>query len=157
MSILYCRDCGVDVSGEPLFRRVTFALEPGDKVGLVGPNGAGKTTLLKACLGDWPLESGEVYLNGTTGFLPQNPSLAEEGTVWQSMLAEQRELVALGEELRVLEREMGRSDDDKIMARYAALTERFEREGGYALEAQVRRILAGLDLEEARRRDLATV
>ncbi|KLU61570.1 putative ABC transporter ATP-binding protein YbiT [Peptococcaceae bacterium CEB3] len=149
MSILYGRGCGVDVSGEALFRQVTFALEAGDKVGLVGPNGAGKTTLLKACLGEWPLESGQVYLTGSVGFLPQNPVLEGEETVWEGMLTERADLIRVGEELRTLETQMSQPDQ-KLMQRYAALTETFERQGGYALEAQVRRILAGLDLSEER-------
>lgn len=139
----------MDVSGVALFRQATFALEPGDKVGLVGPNGAGKTTLLKACLGEWPLESGQVYVTGSVGFLPQNPVLEGEETVWAGMLAERSDLIRMGEELRTLETQMSRPDE-KMMEHYAALTEAFERQGGYALEAQVRRILAGLDLSEER-------
>ncbi|MHB1653952.1 MAG: ABC-F family ATP-binding cassette domain-containing protein [Desulfitobacteriaceae bacterium] len=148
MSILYCRDCGVDVAGEALFRDVSFALELGDKVGLVGPNGAGKTTLIRACLGEWFLESGQVHLTGTVGYLPQTPSLEETGTVFQSMLMVRADIIRLREQLHTLERQMAEEHDGKILERYAALTESYEREGGYALEAQIRKILAGLGLEK---------
>lgn len=146
MSILYCRSCGVDVSGEALFRQVTFAVEKGEKVGLVGPNGAGKTTLLRACLGEHPLESGEVFLTGTWGYLPQNPLVENRGTVWESMLAERADLIEMKEQLHVLEERMAHTADEKVFAQYSALTERFETMGGYALEAQVRKILSGLGL-----------
>lgn len=144
MSIVYCQDCGVDIAGEPLFRKVTFALEGTDKAGLVGPNGAGKTTLLRALLGEWPLESGRIHLSATVGYLPQNPSLDGGGTVLEAMLEERGDLVALRGELRLLEQKMAM--DESLLSRYAELTERFEREGGYALEAQIRRVLAGLGL-----------
>ncbi len=148
MSILYCQGCGVDIAGEALLRNITFALEATDKAGLVGPNGAGKTTLIKAFLGKWPLESGQVHLSATVGYLPQNPSLHEGGTVFEAMLEERADLGQMQDELRLLEQKMGA--DEKLLSRYAELTERFEREGGYALEAQIRKILAGLGLSEER-------
>jgi iron complex transport system ATP-binding protein len=68
--------CGVD--------HVSFAVSPGEIVGVVGPNGAGKTTLLRVCAGLLEPQNGEVFLKGrplrewpraararTLGFLPQ--------------------------------------------------------------------------------------
>lgn len=148
MSILYCRNCGVDVSGEPLFRQVTFGVEKGEKVGLVGPNGAGKTTLLKACLGEHRLESGQVHLTGTVGYLSQNPLIEEQGTVWERMLDERADLIEMRNQLRNLEEKMAVSSDDRVFEQYSLLTESFERLGGYALEAQIRKILSGLGLAD---------
>lgn len=148
MSILYCRSCGVDVSGEALFRQVTFGVEKGEKVGLVGPNGAGKTTLLRACLGEQRLESGQVHLTGTVGYLPQNPLIEEQGTVWESMLAERSDLIEMRNQLHALEKKMSLNPEEKVFEQYSALTESFERSGGYALEAQIRKILSGLGLGE---------
>lgn len=148
MSILYCRNCGVDVSGEALFRQVTFGIEAGEKVGLVGPNGAGKTTLLRACLGELRLESGQVQITGTYGYLPQNPLLAEGGTAWESMLEERSEIIQMREQMRLLEERMAENPEEKIFEQYSTLTETYERSGGYALEAQIRKILSGLGLGE---------
>lgn len=148
MSILYCRNCGVDISGEALFRQVTFGIEPGEKVGLVGPNGAGKTTLLRACLGELRLESGQVQITGTHGYLPQNPMLEEKGCVWDSMLEERAEIIQMREQLRTLEERMAEAPQEKVFEQYSTLTESYERSGGYALEAQIRKILSGLGLEK---------
>ena len=157
MSVLACRDFGVDVSGEPLFRNVNFALEDHEKVGLVGPNGAGKTTLLRACLGEIPLEAGAIQVTRSYGYLPQTTNLEANGTVQESMLAERSDLLALWEDIRQLEEKMSTqteklrqvpSQEEKLMEQYATLTERFESEGGYALEALIRRILAGLGLDK---------
>ncbi|MDR3585840.1 MAG: ABC-F family ATP-binding cassette domain-containing protein [Desulfosporosinus sp.] len=147
MSVLFCRDCGVDISGEPLFRRVSFALENGEKAALVGPNGAGKTTLIRACLGDLRLESGEVQILGSYGYLPQTPIVEDKGSVFECVLQERADLLQMQEQLRELEEKMALTHSEKVMEQYAALTELFERQGGYALEALVRRILAGLGLE----------
>jgi len=147
MSVLFCRDCGVDISGDPLFRRVSFALENGEKAALVGPNGAGKTTLIRACLGDVRLESGEVQILGSFGYLPQTPIVEGEGSVFECVIQERADLLQMQEQLRELEEKMALTPSEKVMEQYAALTELFERQGGYALEALVRRILAGLGLE----------
>ena len=51
--------------GAPIFRNISFRLEPGKIVSILGPNGAGKTTLLN-CLADLiPPDSGEILLSGT--------------------------------------------------------------------------------------------
>ena len=147
MSVLFCRDCGVDITGEPLFRRVSFALEQGEKAALVGPNGAGKTTLIRACLGDVRLESGETKILGSYGYLPQTPIIEDEGNVFQCVLQERADLLQMQQQLRQLEEKMALTPSEKVMEQYAALTESFESQGGYALEALVRRILAGLGLE----------
>jgi len=147
MSVLLSRDCGVDISGEPLFRRISFALENGEKAALVGPNGAGKTTLIRACLGDVRLESGEVQILGSYGYLPQTPIVEDEGKVFECVIQERADLLQMQEQLRELEDKMASTPSEKVMEQYAALTESFERQGGYALEALVRRILAGLGLE----------
>ena len=44
---------------------VSFAVEPGELVGLIGPNGAGKTTLFNAINGVYPLTSGTITFQGT--------------------------------------------------------------------------------------------
>jgi len=43
---------------------LTFAVEPGEAVGIVGPNGAGKTTALSLVAGSVGLTSGRVWFDG---------------------------------------------------------------------------------------------
>jgi rhamnose transport system ATP-binding protein len=44
--------------------RVSFQLKPGEIHALMGENGAGKSTFIKIITGVYPLEEGEIYLNG---------------------------------------------------------------------------------------------
>lgn len=45
--------------------RISFSLEPGDRLGLLGRNGSGKTTLLKTLAGVYPPVSGELEVTGS--------------------------------------------------------------------------------------------
>jgi cobalt/nickel transport system ATP-binding protein len=48
---------------EPVLNNISFAIAPGESVGLIGANGAGKSSLLKILMGLLPHE-GEVAVNG---------------------------------------------------------------------------------------------
>jgi ABC-type multidrug transport system ATPase subunit len=43
---------------------VSFAVRPGEVLGLIGPNGAGKTTLLEAIAGLLPVDTGDILWRG---------------------------------------------------------------------------------------------
>ncbi|CAG9218325.1 MULTISPECIES: ATP-binding cassette domain-containing protein [Paraburkholderia] len=47
---------------KPLFEQTTFALNPGEKAGLVGANGAGKSTLFSVLLGELHADGGDVSI-----------------------------------------------------------------------------------------------
>ncbi len=44
---------------KPLFEQTTFALNPGEKAGLIGANGAGKSTLFSVLRGDLHADGGD--------------------------------------------------------------------------------------------------
>jgi len=60
-------------SDQILFTSVSFAINLGDRIGLVGPNGAGKSTLLGIVAGTVRPDSGQVHVSPGThvGYLPQ--------------------------------------------------------------------------------------
>lgn len=47
-----------------VLENISFAIEPGDYVGILGPNGGGKTTLLKILVGLLKPKSGEIKIFG---------------------------------------------------------------------------------------------
>jgi PrtD family type I secretion system ABC transporter len=73
-------------SGEKmLLQGISFAVEPGQGLGIIGPTGAGKSTLARALVGAMPIAGGKVRLDGATfdqrdidengkyiGYLPQD-------------------------------------------------------------------------------------
>lgn len=74
-SVLEVRDLSVFANGKPLLRKVSFAVQPNQVLGIIGPSGAGKTTLLRALnrLADLVpglRVSGEVRLRGESIYAP---------------------------------------------------------------------------------------
>lgn len=57
---------------------VSFAVEPGEAVGIVGRNGSGKSTLLKAMAGLLPPRRGAVYAHDTPVLLGVSAALQQE-------------------------------------------------------------------------------
>ncbi|HYG90247.1 MAG TPA: type I secretion system permease/ATPase [Azospirillum sp.] len=58
----------------PVLRNVSFALEPGEVLGIIGPSGAGKSTLARLLVGIWGPTVGGIYLDGNSTFLWERES-----------------------------------------------------------------------------------
>lgn len=56
--LLVCSSVSKSFGAEPLFENVSFAVNDGDRLGLVGPNGSGKSTLLRILGGQLQPDSG---------------------------------------------------------------------------------------------------
>lgn len=50
--------------GVRVLKRVSFAVKPGQTIGLVGENGAGKSTLMNILGGNLRPDAGELRMNG---------------------------------------------------------------------------------------------
>ncbi len=55
-----------------IFEGHNFAVKAGEVLAILGPNGSGKTTLIKSLLGLLPIFKGEIKLNGSRSYVPQN-------------------------------------------------------------------------------------
>ena len=87
-----------------VFSDLTFAINQGDKIGLVGKNGAGKSTLLKIIASIEKPSSGSVKGNGRVYYLPQLDLelLQSEETIEAYLARYQVDVVKFGVALRKL-------------------------------------------------------
>lgn len=154
MIVLQAVNLSKSYGAELIFQGVSFITEMGDKIAVVGPNGAGKSTLLKCLVGEETPDEGQVLLGRgiSYGYLPQAVDVADlELSAFEFVMEAFQDLVDLRLELRQAEKAMSDpavyENDDKLaktMELYAALTARYEMEGGYTFEARVKEVLTGL-------------
>jgi ATP-binding cassette subfamily F protein 3 len=146
--------------GRTLFEGVTFKLMPGRRVALVGGNGVGKTTLLEIIVGDQQPDSGEVHIGKGTriGYLPQELTEQIDGSVIDEVLRGAAHVTDLEQQLLRLAEDVaatgpdGSDPDpeghDRALEAYGEAQHRFETLGGYGVEAEARRVLAGLGFRD---------
>ena len=75
-----------------IFDNAGFYLEEGEKAGIIGVNGTGKSTLLKIIAGIEAPDTGSVIMAGnlTVRYLPQTPVFADDDTVLQAVVRENK-------------------------------------------------------------------
>jgi len=147
--MLRVENLSMSYGAQDVFRGVTAHIAPGDKIGLIGENGSGKTTLLRLIAGlEDPTEGTVERPRGIrVGYLPQEPELESESSVFQEVLKAFDHLQALETELRFLEQEMSDTRRiDTVLRRYHNLLQRYESQGGYTYRSDTRAVLAGLGL-----------
>ena len=136
-----------------LFEDVSFHVENHEKCALVGINGAGKTTLLKIILGQEEADTGAVSITRDTsiGYLSQQPDIVSDLTIMEELLTVKEDVRQTEKAMRISEKKMKELSGDALSAemdRYARLTEKFEREGGYSLKSEAVGVLKGLGFSE---------
>lgn len=133
-----------------LLAKITFSILPDDRVGLVGPNGSGKSTLLRLITGEEEPDAGSVFLSPGTelGYLPQGVERGLDLSVGDYILAGQAELGEVHRRLEELQALLSDHPSPETLAEYGEIQHRYEALGGYAIEARMEAVLAGLGLAD---------
>jgi len=146
-----------------LFSDVSLQVGAGRRIAIVGPNGAGKTTLLEIITGEQDADAGSVARGRDVviGYLRQDVADTAGHSVLAEVLGGAGVVSGIGHRLGHIEAELAEATEEaeleELMAEYGRLQHRFEQMGGYGLEAEARRILAGLGFAQADvERDIGT-
>jgi len=160
--VLFLRDIQLSFGGDPLFDGLTWAVRPGERVGLVGPNGAGKTTLLKVMAGVLRPDGGDVATEGgaSVGYLAQDVQEVDTSrTPHEEAMEAFSDILALEAEEHRLADEM-EAHPDHTTDDYHKLVEAFDRthsqlvaREAHTMPARTEAVLSGLGftVEEMRR------
>ncbi|BBH13054.1 ABC transporter ATP-binding protein [Chromobacterium haemolyticum] len=133
-----------------LLDNVDFALEPGEVVGLIGRNGAGKSSLLKSVAGAVALDDGRVNIKGDVkvAYVPQEPELAPEHTVFEAVAEGLGDLKSLLTEYHQVTHQLTQADADheQTLTRMEHIQHELEARGGWQFDALISSTLSHLNL-----------
>ncbi|MDR1655947.1 MAG: ATP-binding cassette domain-containing protein [Deltaproteobacteria bacterium] len=135
---------------------VTFAIEPGERLGLVGRNGAGKTTVIRLITGEESADTGLVSRQKglKLGYLPQDIAAQTGNKLLDLVLDTDPRYRLVEDELNEVEAALASSDHlspERLMElaeRQGQLHHQFDSMGGWAREAEAKKILSGLGFTE---------
>ena len=117
MALLTLLDAQLAFGHVPLLDHADFALEPGERVGLIGRNGAGKSSLLRILGGLESADDGQLQAQQSlrVAFVAQEPELAADATVFDAVAQSLAPLRALMDTYAA-----GQGDLDALQARIEA-------------------------------------
>ena len=132
-----------------LFQDVSFEIRPSKRIALVGSNGTGKTTLLETLVGFQEPDSGNVYRsqNLKIGYLPQEIQIINDSQIMDEVLKGAENIQNISNRIDELAKQLAQTKDTnhkRLLTEYGEAQTQFEYSGGYSVEAEAHRILAGL-------------
>lgn len=143
MAVLSLTNAHLAFGHVPLLDGANFALETGERVGLIGRNGTGKSSMLKVLAGIEKLDDGLLQLQQglTSVYVPQEPELRADASIFDVV----SEGVAEAKSLRARYEAHDENDD------LGWVQERIEQIGAWNWEQRVDETLHRLGLDANRR------
>jgi len=127
-----------------VLKNISFTVHQGEIIGLLGPNGAGKTTTMRTLTGFLSYDEGSISIAGFNpeshpletrrliGYLPENPLLYEEQTIYEFLdfVARMKEIKEIASEInRVMEETDIAERKDQLIS---SLSRGFKQRVGFA-------------------------
>ncbi|MDK8181819.1 ABC-F family ATP-binding cassette domain-containing protein [Paenibacillus sp. UMB4589-SE434] len=154
--MIQCQQIQKGFGAQSILLDVTCEINEFERVGLIGRNGSGKTTLLHLLNGSEKPDAGQLSIRKGTriGYLEQVPQCGEHDTVSDVLNQAFHEPMQWMASMRELEQQMadpsqGSGMLEQKLQQYGELQERFERAGGYEIEARIGKVTGGLRIPES--------
>ena len=138
-----------------LFSGLSFTLYARDRLGIVGANGTGKTTLLDIIAGSCEYDSGEVHLQKgvTIGYLEQELSFDDRHDLLTEVVNSRTDAESIEHKRKIIHDSLMETDDpakqEALAHELSEIEAHYEHSGGYAVEYEAKKILAGLGFKES--------
>lgn len=151
--VLACQNICKAFGTDEIIKHASFHIEAGEKAAIVGINGAGKTTLLRIIMQELSADEGEVVTakGRTIGYLPQNPDIQGNRTIYEEVLSAKEYVMGLEQRLLGMEARMQEVPSGELtpfMESYHRLQQEFEQLDGYTYKSEIAGVLKGLGFSE---------
>lgn len=139
------------IGGQTLYRKASFQVNPGEKVGLVGPNGAGKTTFFRLLIKEESFDEGEIVVPDKVrmAYFSQNVGEMAGKSALEEVMAGNQRARNIGIRLEEIYKELEdpKGDMETLLNEMGELQTEFDKLGGHDLENNAQEILTGLGIE----------
>ncbi len=111
--MILLKDINFGFGERTILDNINIAIKANDKIGLIGRNGVGKSTLFKLIMGELALRSGSVDIpkEYTIAYLEQDRDFRSEASVVDYVVASQKELLNLNQELAKVQQQLDERTD----------------------------------------------
>ncbi len=142
----------VEFGNTTLFKDISFAINPKDRIALMGKNGAGKSTLLKIIAGVKSPTRGKVSAPKDTviAYLPQHLMTDDKRTVFEEASQAFSQVFEMEREMEELNNQLASRTDYEseeyyqIIERVSTLSEKYYSTEETNFDAEIEKILLGL-------------
>lgn len=138
------QNAAVDLSGQPILKKVNIEINTESKIGIVGRNGCGKTTLLRLISGeieiskDIPGVDSSFVISGkpVISTLSQMTFADNRRTMVDEIRSAYNDILFMQKQLSVLQNKMDTDPNDENIAAYTTLLDSFTIAGGFYFEKE---------------------
>ncbi|MBR6473293.1 MAG: ABC-F type ribosomal protection protein [Firmicutes bacterium] len=135
----------------------SFAINAGEKIGIIGRNGAGKTTLLNMLSGEWEPSGGEFFVSqdARIGYLKQRDNFFRSDTVIKAIDSIYTDIHRVEDELEKVTGEIeelshkGLEPPEDLISDLDRLHMEYETLGGYTYKSEMTGILTSMAFTKA--------
>ena len=134
----------VDLSGEPILKKVNVEINTESKIGIVGRNGCGKTTLLRLIAGELQISKDNPEANSNfmvtgkpvIGTLSQMAFKDNSISLIEEIRSAYQHIIDMKNRLDELQQIMSTNENSEAISEYTTLLDIFTNEGGFYFEKE---------------------